>query len=358
MDAAPEKTSSSRLAAAPPAAGKRWLKLVPVVLVGASLGYLIYAAGGFGAVVASLARLKFWQLLVCLGFLLADVACDASRYTLVARTLSTPLPWMLGVRVALINLYVAFVTPGAGGAPPAVAWLLKRRGYDGSRALAIALIKGLVGFYALVPIAVGLLLWAPSETVTGVIRAVLAGSGLGLSALLLLMALIALFPERAARLIGKLLGSLHKAESDQKLRGWRRLLHWLDGVLQETAYDLGLYLRGPKLWGLSAFVATLCNIAIFMGLIVFLAPCLGSTASWSELSLLGALYVVMVYMAPTPGGAGLAEGGGLYIFSSILPEAEAAALVIVWRTFTCYIPFLIGALLMGAELGETAPARC
>lgn len=351
MDAAPPE-SSRRIAA--PVGGKRWLKLVPVVLIGASLGYLIYAAGGLAAVVASLARLEGWQLLVCFAFLGADVACDASRYTLVARTLRTPLPWWLGVRVALINLYVAFVTPGAGGAPPAVAWLLKRRGYDGSRALAIALIKGLVGFYALVPIAMALLLWAPSETVTGVIRAVLMGSGLGLSVLLLLMMLIALFPQLAARSIGRLFAPLHKAEPQQQLRGWRRILRWLDGVLQETAHDFGLYLRGPKLWGLSAFIATLTNIAIFMGLIVFLAPCLGSSASLFDLSLLGALYVVMVYMAPTPGGAGLAEGGGLYIFSGVLPEAEAAALVIVWRTFTCYIPFLIGALLMGAELSDNA----
>ena len=53
---------------------------------------------------------------------------------------------------------------------------------------------------------------------------------------------------------------------------------------------------------------------------------------------------LVLYFTPTPGGSGVAEGGFLVLFNSLLPPGTAGVLAILWRFFCEYIPFTIGAV--------------
>ena len=48
---------------------------------------------------------------------------------------------------------------------------------------------------------------------------------------------------------------------------------------------------------------------------------------------------LVLYFTPTPGGSGVAEGGFLVLFNSLLPPGTAGVLAILWRFFCEYIPF-------------------
>ena len=51
---------------------------------------------------------------------------------------------------------------------------------------------------------------------------------------------------------------------------------------------------------------------------------------------------MLLYFSPTPGGSGIAEGGFVLLFSSMVPAGTVGILAVSWRLFAEYIPFLIG----------------
>ncbi|MGM0578488.1 MAG: flippase-like domain-containing protein [Myxococcota bacterium] len=359
MDQAETATDAEQ---APPTrgGGHHLLHALPFALVVGALVFVAWHAGGPGPVLDALAALPPLLFLAAVGFLALDLAADGLRYTATGAALGSPIRPLLGVRTALVNLFAAFLTPGAGGAAPAVAWMLNRRGFDGSRGLAIGLIKGLLGFYVLVPLAVLFSFVSPSEAVSeGVVRGVLAGSGIALTLLLAGVTAIALWPRLSARTIGRVMEALHQQdrtaeETGEDLPRWKRLMVRLDDLLQETAHDFGAFLRGRALHVASAFLLTAINLASLATLAVIVGLGVHPEVGVAELVSLSVLFVVLVFISPTPGGAGIAEGGGMLIFAGIMPEPQAAALIIVWRTFTCYVPFILGALVFSREVRQAA----
>lgn len=51
---------------------------------------------------------------------------------------------------------------------------------------------------------------------------------------------------------------------------------------------------------------------------------------------------ILLYFSPTPGGSGIAEGGFILLFNSMLPEGTVGIVAVCWRLIAEYIPFLIG----------------
>lgn len=51
---------------------------------------------------------------------------------------------------------------------------------------------------------------------------------------------------------------------------------------------------------------------------------------------------LILYFAPTPGGAGVAEGLFVYLFTSFLPVGTVGIVAVVWRIMAEYVPFFVG----------------
>ena len=51
-----------------------------------------------------------------------------------------------------------------------------------------------------------------------------------------------------------------------------------------------------------------------------------------------------MYVAPTPGGAGLAEGAAQGFFGALLPTAGAVVAVLLFRALTFYLYMVVGVL--------------
>jgi hypothetical protein len=73
---------------------------------------------------------------------------------------------------------------------------------------------------------------------------------------------------------------------------------------------------------------------------------LGMPAPLAEVLRLQELQYLVVYFAPTPGASGLAELSAAQIMHPLVPSAVFGAYVILWRTFTLYLPMTWGGLLL------------
>jgi uncharacterized protein (TIRG00374 family) len=60
--------------------------------------------------------------------------------------------------------------------------------------------------------------------------------------------------------------------------------------------------------------------------------------------------IFLVFFAPTPGGAGIAEGASLWIMADIVPPEIAPYYTLLWRASTVYLAALAGVLCLGAAL--------
>lgn len=60
---------------------------------------------------------------------------------------------------------------------------------------------------------------------------------------------------------------------------------------------------------------------------------------------------LVLYFTPTPGGTGVAEGGFLVLFNSLLPAGVAGVVAVMWRFFCEYIPFTIGTIVTIKSFG-------
>ena len=54
---------------------------------------------------------------------------------------------------------------------------------------------------------------------------------------------------------------------------------------------------------------------------------------------------LVLYFTRTPGGAGVAEGGFLVLFKSLLPGGISGIIAVLWRFFYEYLNFTLGAII-------------
>ena len=62
--------------------------------------------------------------------------------------------------------------------------------------------------------------------------------------------------------------------------------------------------------------------------------------------------IFLVFFAPTPGGAGIAEGASLSIMANIVPPGTAPYYNLLWRFSTCYLTAVAGFLCVGRVLAR------
>jgi uncharacterized membrane protein YbhN (UPF0104 family) len=64
--------------------------------------------------------------------------------------------------------------------------------------------------------------------------------------------------------------------------------------------------------------------------------------------------IFLIFFAPTPGGAGLAEGASLALMAQIVPIGFAPYYNLIWRFTTVYIGMLAGIVVLGRALVHDA----
>ncbi len=262
----------------------------------------------------------------------------ALRIKILARSLGANIPLSKCFKIVLVNLLVASITPsGMGGEPSRIIMLREHTG--GGKALAITLGERIIDFiFFASSLPVLLFILGISVNMKNVecyiiCSAVVLGAYAGIFIYLLF---------RRGKM-KKLFNTLEKfigffVKNPEKRKEIAKKI--------DVEYDAFIEGTITIFKKKGCFALTFLSTSL-MWIVDFLIPSiillgLGFDAHWIFI-LTSMLIVVLITIIPiTPGGTGLAEFSGYFLFSQIVPSDVAAILVILWRVITFYPNLLLG----------------
>jgi uncharacterized protein (TIRG00374 family) len=272
------------------------------------------------------------------------------------------------VQSELANVAVALLTPSQSGGGPGQIYMLNRGGGvsvgTGLTATLLSFMGTMVGLllmglYSLLVSGVGasgFLFLAPVWTLTAIAAALLLGATwpdlcrIGLAALSRTVCRMLRrpgtvtdwWPPQAAR-TGPAVDRMDTTTA--------RLVD----LLYAYRDDVGRFLRHGK-----ACFVTVCLLSLSFLLARALMPYLCARFLGVEAGTLRQIVeaqmalIFLVFFAPTPGGAGIAEGASLSIMADIVPPGIAPHYNLLWRFSTTYLAALAGFLCLGRALARDA----
>jgi len=268
-------------------------------------------------------------------------ATDALRLYYVLRALGHSLKVRDLAKLTFINILFSNITPLATGGGFAQIWYLCRRGIPMGVATAATTLRTLLamGFIFLpIPFLVMRLpFFRNSETAaaSGLLLGFFAAAYLALFLLVLfrLKWLLWVFD-----MLAKMLMRAHLVKKET-LASWRRVL------FRETvrfSYCMKTYLQGERrnvLLSVMYTVIFLVSLFSFPSLLLW-----GAGYSCNYFMVTGMLVVstCIMYFAPSPGGAGFAEGVFGAFFASLVRPSDLVGIIVLWRFLTIYLGMLIG----------------
>jgi uncharacterized protein (TIRG00374 family) len=266
---------------------------------------------------------------------------DAWRYRTAGHALDVEVPWTAAAHASIACNFFSCITPGASLGAPAAIVMLGRRGIGWEASTLISFGKSTIGSVLLLIAAFLALATGMGPALPKGITQILAW-GTGLSSLVVLGTIV------AASRPGRVLAALEAL--DAKLQADHGAEHWGARVVRRLAagvVESVERLRAFKPSRIPAIIASqLVYFGCFIGLAVVLGEALGAEPS-PELWGVSTVYVAFLYVAPTPGGAGLAEGAATDFFGSLLAPAAAVMTVLLFRALTFYLYVAVGLVHVG-----------
>jgi uncharacterized protein (TIRG00374 family) len=297
---------------------------------------------------------ELWRLpvatLFALGALCASLyVTDVMRYRAFGRAVGEPLAWRAAWDASVANFFFSWITPGAALGAPAAIVMLGRRGVSWEGATLIAFGKSVTGTLVILGLAFGVLAAGLGPALDRAALVVLTtGTGVVVAVILVPM-IAALWPEASIRRIDRIEAWLARRRVLAGERR-RRVVARIGEGLRETVRRLAKLRTG----GVAVVVALIASHVLYLSVIVaigvVLAMAFGATALPAAIGIT-IVYVAFTYVAPTPGGAGLAEAAATLFYGSILPARDAVLVVLLFRALTFYLEVLVGIVYLGVVGG-------
>jgi uncharacterized membrane protein YbhN (UPF0104 family) len=346
-------------------------------LLAGALGFVGLTGGIFwwlftrppsGHAMPGLATLRWEYLGLLLLVLPLETLTSSARIWLICRVLHPGVSFWTCIQSELSNVAISILTPSQSGGGPGQIYMLTRRGGvsvgAGLTATLISFMGTLVGLllmgaYSMLVSGIGAggsMLLAPVWTLTVIATALLLGAvwpdlfrialgGLSRAACRVLRrpeAVIDWWPPETPR-TGPAVDRMDARTA------------WLADLLYTYRADVRRFLRHGK-----ACAAAVCLLSVTFLLARTLTPYLCARFLGVEGGTLRQIVeaqvalIFLVFFAPTPGGAGIAEGASLWIMADIVPPGIAPFYTLLWRVSTTYLAALAGFLCLGLALARDA----
>jgi hypothetical protein len=309
-------------------------------------------AGGEGPTWDQLRWKYFLLILVCLP---VETICAALRIWLLCRVLHPGVRLWTCIKAELSNVTISLLTPSQTGGGPAQVYMLSRAGVGVGTSLTISLISFTGTMMTLVLIGV----YSVFVSNIGDMTPLFATAFWSVIVILLAMIIAAFSP----KLIRVVLG--HFSRMIWRLRGRHGILHdWWPPRSERTAPpsdrmghttckvvdliytyqdDVSRFLRQGK--AAFAWVCLLSSAFLFSRTLMpyLCLRFMGIEASnFSHIMEVQMMIIFLVFFAPTPGSAGIAEGASIAMMSSIVPAGFIPYYNLLWRFSTAYMAALGG----------------
>ena len=346
-------------------------------LLAGGVGFLALTIGVFwwlfsrapaGHTLPALADLRWSYFGLLLLVLPVESVTSAARIWLICRVLHRSVSFWTCVQSEFANVAISILTPSQSGGGAGQIYILNRRdGVSVGTGLTATLLSFmgtmvgllLMGLYSLLVSGIGgsgLLFLAPVWTLTAIAAVLLLGAtwpdlcrivlaGLSRAVWRLLRrpeAVIDWWPPNAPR-SGPAVDRMDATSAR------------LADLLYTYREDVGLFLRHGKACFLAVCVLSVSFLLARAVMPFLCARFLGvEGGTLRQIVEAQVALIFLIFFAPTPGGAGIAEGASLSIMSDIVPPGIAPLYNLLWRFSTTYLAALAGFICMGRVLTRDA----
>jgi len=277
----------------------------------------------------------------CLALLVVYFVADGLRLYYAVRALGYHVPAAHMARLVFINFLISNITPMATGGGFAQIGYLRGQGVHLGAATAATTLRTLLASL-LIFIPTPFLMWFMSPLQDSAVAS-RWGFYLGLLAALY-VGFFALALTRPRWMMASGVGLL-KFLNRAGVIGERRLRRWRFGLRREMVRfgaALRAYLKGPRRYVMLSVLFTVLFLLTLFSFPAVLLWALGYHIDY--LAVIGLMVVTtfVMYFAPTPGAAGIAEGVFAMFFAGLVQADHLLLMVVAWRALTIYLGMLIG----------------
>lgn len=323
-------------------------KYTLLLLLFVGISYLalvaVYKIAGDGTAFLSLRIFSPWLFAKMTILVAIYFAADILRFYYVLKSIhvSVPLRYMTGL--AFVNIFVSNITPSATGGGFAQIYLLHKKDVSIGAATAGSSIRTalpIIFFSICTPI---ILIFDPN------ISRLFPHRSMGATLVVLLA-----FDLAAIWFVTKLIRhpetivSIFVRLREHFVRKGRaessRLLALLDKLIFETrtfSLHFAKYLKGDKRYVLMSVFATFVFLGSLFLIPTLLIRDLNPQVPMAHVMLTQVVITTIMYFAPTPGAAGIAEAAFVALFAGYVSQSDIVSLTFAWRLFSIYIGVLIG----------------
>jgi uncharacterized protein (TIRG00374 family) len=291
----------------------------------------------------ALLTVSLFAIWIGLGQSVFDLLGGGARLWFVSRAFGGRIGLLPCVRANGANIFIGGLTPSQTGGGPAQIYTLVRSGLD----VPIAVVTSFIAYMCTIVALLGfglLMVWS------GPPRAIDDGYGtfLRLGATLLgsfLLLLVAALPRP-----GIYQASLERIRSRIPWAGRRIGSSAFLATVSDTLDTSSLLLRQVRPRGaLMILAGSVMTILVYLNKFVVAyvtIRAMGLEADLLEVIFLQWVLYLVLYFAPTPGASGVAELSAVAIMGPLLPSAHFGAFVVLWRSFSLYVPMALSGILL------------
>jgi uncharacterized protein (TIRG00374 family) len=312
------------------------------ILTAIGLIVLTAATGGFEAL--SQATLKPLILAAAVAVAMVEFGVASLRYHAFVRRVRPGTPFSLSLRGMFANRFAASVTPSQTGGGPALLYIFQRSGISVGEGLSILVVNFVLTMTAMLAASIWAILYLGSRLSLGSAESLLGYAVVAAAAMLALVVVALIRPDAIIRRLDALRARMRSGRRIDRLI---RLL--VDGLAKYRSTARLLIRRSPAALSQAAVLTVVLFAAkYFLAWLIVLG--LGIEASVLTVFAVHALLHFIVYLAPSPGGSGVAEIGTGALMAIVLPAALLGPFTLLYRALLVYLPAVGGAAVLFSAL--------
>ncbi|GBE14385.1 hypothetical protein BMS3Abin14_00426 [bacterium BMS3Abin14] len=274
---------------------------------------------------------------------------DGLRLYCVIRAMGFRIPFAYIIKLVFVNIFVSNVTPLATGGGVVQVYFMKQKGMPVGEATAATSIRTILAaliLFTLTPV----IIWAePNLFGMFLHRSLLYGIA-GFSCLYLAVFWVILFRIGVIkRWMFRVLMLLNILKIVSRRRS-RSLFMKISRELNLFSNAFKRYFRYSPGWAALSCACTALFLLLLFSFSVVLIRALGYQVPLLTVLSFQVVVTFFMYFAPTPGAAGVAEGGYGLLFVQLVQKQDITLLTLSWRFLTIYVGVLIGIFVIYKEI--------
>ena len=289
-------------------------------------------------------------LLAALGLVFAMWLCDAWRFYALTRAAHERLSFKWGIILTWLHYFGCAVTPMQSGGGPFQVYVLYKKGISVGKGIAITLVRTMLTVLILtlfVPVA---LLIDPGIMRNIFLKGVITYVFVVIICTWFLIGYTLVCPKSVKRCGKVVLIWMNKWKflRKNKLKG---SFQWLDREMDNYSMNFKLAFSSGIFYLMAAVVLSVLHLLCMFSILPILMHSVNLSYNFLQTLAIQAIFTFLLYFIPTPGASGVAEGGGAFLFATLMPQHMAGIMAFVWRVFTEYISIFMGVVVVVRLLG-------